>query len=167
MTYANALFQAGEDTDTTDVIEKDAADVQEVFHREHDFFNVLCDPTIPAAERREILGSVFRGQICQELLNFLCILVDHGRMRQYDRIVGKFLELKEIAYGTVFSVEPLTAEQMGKLQEQMTKVVGSRVQLRNEIDRSLIGGFRILVNGRVFDTSLKKRLADLGASMQV
>jgi F0F1-type ATP synthase delta subunit len=37
----------------------------------------------------------------------------------------------------------------------------SRVKLENITDASLIGGIKILINGKIIDASLRKRLNDL------
>ena len=170
MTYGNALFRAAEETGKTDVIEEEATALLDIFRKEPDLYAIINDPVISAAEKKNLLDKIFSGRISQELLNFLYVLVDKGRTRHYERIIRAFKELRNreegVAYGTVYSVQPLQEEQMERLRQETEALVKSRVKLENEIDSSLIGGFRIMINGRMIDASLKKRLNDLAAAVR-
>ena len=44
-------------------------------------------------------------------------------------------------------------------------LLGKHVNLKNEIDKTIIGGFKILIEGKVIDASVKKRLMDLKDSL--
>ena len=70
-----------------------------------------------------------------------------------------------ITYGTVYSVEPLKDTQIARLEEQLTALLQEKTKLTNELDPKLIGGFKILVDGRILDASIRKRLQDLGRKL--
>lgn len=170
LTYGNALFKAAEELKIVDVIEEEATAVEDVFKNEPKLYAIINDPVISAAEKKDVLAKVFEGRISQELLNFLYVLVDKGRTRHYSRMIKAFKELRNkeegFAFGTVYSVQPLDEEQMEKLQKETENLIKSKVKLENEIDKSLIGGIKILIDGRIIDASLKKRLEDLGATIR-
>ena len=100
----------------------------------------------------------------------MCILVDKGRVRHFERMVRAYDTLLDqangIASGEVFSAAPLSDDQIRRLEEQTGKLIGENVQLENHVDRSLIGGVRVQVAGKIFDASLKRKLEDMRSRMQ-
>jgi F-type H+-transporting ATPase subunit delta len=165
MTYGKALFQAAQDINKTDSILKEAANLVELFEREPSFFEFICTPIISAAEKKQVIKNVFEGQISRELLNLLYILVDKGRGRQYPRIVQQYRlllhEKRGYSTGTIFSVKPLSPEQLASFEEKTGKLLRKKVKLENRTDSSIIGGVRIFIEGKVIDATIKKRLQDL------
>lgn len=170
MTYATALFEAAGDAGIQEQISEEAHGILDIFQEEPDFHRFFCTPGIPADEKKEVLNSVLADRISRELLNFMCILVDKGRVRHFERMVRAYDTLLDqangIASGEVFSAAPLTDDQIRRLEEQTGKLIGENVQLENRVDKSLIGGVRVQVAGKIFDASLKRKLEDMRSRMQ-
>ena len=169
ITYANALFQAARDVGKLNLIQEESRSMLDIFRREKDFLHFFNDPTIPPGEKKSILKNIFEDKICKEHLNLLYVLVDKGRTWHYPRIVDsyekKIAEAEGYAKGSVFSVQPLSDEQRTKFEEQTGKLLGQNVKLENKIDTSLIGGVKILIDGKMLDASLKKRLDDMKSKL--
>ncbi len=170
LTYSNALYRAAEDRDLVETILKEGFEILDIFHREKEFCNFFYNPTISAEEKKETLENIFSGKICDELLHFLCILVDKSRMRHYEKIMKSYQALvhqgEGIAYGKVYSVKMLTPAQKEKLENQTGKLMNQQVKLENQEDPSLIGGVKILIDGKIIDASMRKSLDDLGNAMK-
>jgi len=169
LTYGSALYQAAVELGKKDLILEEAFQVLEVFEQDPDFYKFFTYPAISAKEKKEVLTNVFEGRICQELLNLLYVLVDKGRTARYSKIIKAYKDMVDreegITYGTVYSVEPLKDTQIAKLEEQLTALLQEKTKLTNELDPKLIGGFKILVDGRILDASIRKRLEDLGSKL--
>lgn len=165
MTYGSALFQVAQDLKKENRILEDAEDVLSVLEKEKELSAFIDNPTIPAEEKKEAIKRIFEQNICKELLNLLYLLVDKRRTRHYSKIIRYYKGLvnkKEgFAYGTVFSVTPLTKKQIKDFESKTEVLMDSRVKLENITDASLIGGIKILINGKIIDASLRKRLNDL------
>ena len=169
LTYGRALYQAAVETNKKDLILDEAFQVQGVFENNPDFFEFLNFPGISAIEKKDVLKNVFEGKICQELLNLLYVLTDKGRTARYSKIIKAYKNMVDreegITYGTVYSVEPLKEAQISKLEDQLSALLQEKTKLKNELDPKLIGGFKILVDGRILDASIRKRLQDLGSKL--
>ena len=169
LTYGSALYQAAVETNKKDLILDEAFQVQGVFENNPDFFEFLNFPGISAIEKKDVLKNVFEGKICQELLNLLYVLTDKGRTARYSKIIKAYKDMVDreegITYGTVYSVEPLKEAQISKLEDQLSALLQEKTKLKNELDPKLIGGFKILVDGRILDASIRKRLQDLGSKL--
>ena len=165
MTYGNALFLAAKETGKLESIRGELADMKTVLKNEPDFMAFLDTPTLSASEKKKTVTNIFEGKIEQELLNFIYILIDKGRTRHFLKIADIFEELinqeEGIAYGKIISAVPLDAGRIAKFEEETSKLIKQNVRLENEIDKSLIGGVKILINGKLIDASIKSRVTAL------
>ena len=55
----------------------------------------------------------------------------------------------------------LTDEHIAELEEETSKLLNVKVKLKNEIDPGLIGGFKILAEGKIIDASIRRKFDDL------
>ena len=169
-TYAKGLFLAAADGSKTDEIMQEAKDLAALFGREKEFFEFLCSPIISGGEKKQIIRSVFEGRISSEMTNFLFVLVDKGRARHLPRIIRQYElllnESKGFSKGIIYSAAPLSTEQLVSFEKKAGELVGKEVKLENRVDKSLIGGARIFVEGRLIDASVKKRLLDLKETLK-
>ena len=171
LTYGTALFEAARETGKTEIIKAESAEVLEIFRRERDLQTFVNAPGISADQKKQALEAIFGGKICDELLNFLCILVDKGRTFHLEKMIKVYKELADkeegFSYGTVYSVIPLGDERIKELEEETSKLLRINVRLSNEIDPKLMGGFKILVEGKLIDASIRKRFDELNSQINL
>ncbi|MDD4582857.1 MAG: ATP synthase F1 subunit delta [Eubacteriales bacterium] len=169
MTYGKALFMVAQDLGKTDLFLEEATELVELFKREKSFFEFLCTPVISASEKKTIIKNVFEGRISEELVHLIFILVDKKRIRHFAPIVQRYRLLlnksRGFSIGTIFSVLPLSKEQLASFEEKTGKLLQKKVKLENRTDSTIIGGIRIFIEGKVIDATIKKRLHDLKASL--
>ncbi|MCL1809487.1 MAG: ATP synthase F1 subunit delta [Clostridiales bacterium] len=170
LTYGNALFQAAKEVGKVSLILEEANGVLEVLGKEPDLLAFLNTPAIAAKEKKDVMSKIFRGRICGELLNLMCILIDKGRTRHFSRIIGTFKSLidKEegFSYGKILSVKPLSKERLSRFEEETGKLLKMNVKLENSTASDLIGGVMVYIDGKIIDASIKGRLKDLKGSMK-
>lgn len=171
MTYAEALFQAACEENIEKKVLEDAQDLMKIIKDNPDLGAFIKSPAIAAAEKKEVLCSIFEANIAQELMNFICILIDKGRIMHLDRMVRAYEQLynsKDGAVtGVIYSVEPLSEDRIKRFQEETSKLIGENILLENMIDKSLIGGVKIMVDGRVIDASIKSRFDKLASEIRL
>ncbi|MBE6033526.1 MAG: ATP synthase F1 subunit delta [Clostridiales bacterium] len=165
MTYGNALFQAACDVDKKKLILEEAEQVLEILKQEPDLCAFIDTPVISIGEKKQVMGSIFDGRISEELLHFLYVMIDKGRTKHFARAIKVYKELyneeEGFSYGKIFSVKPLSTDRLEKFEAETGKLLRQNVKLENEIDAKLIGGVKILIDGKVIDASVRKRLEDL------
>ena len=171
LTYGTALVEAARDVGKEDQILEEAQAVVQLIEDEPDLHQFINYPGVSADEKKEVLKNIFEGRICNELLNFLYILVDKRRTMNFGRIVKVYKSLIEreegVSYGTVYSVVKLSDERMAELEEQTSKLLQMKVKLDNEIDPNLLAGFKILVEGKIIDASYRKKFDELASQMNL
>ena len=67
----------------------------------------------------------------------------------------------------MYSVVPLDKKRIEELEQDVSKLLQMNVRLTNEIDPKLIGGFKILVEGRIIDASIRKKFDDLESQINL
>lgn len=166
LTYGAALFDAAKETEQTERILKEAEEVLEILKKEPDFYAFINYPAISADEKKAVIKSVFEGRICEELLNFIYVLIDKRRTMHLEKIIKVYRKLTDkeegVSYGTAYSVIPLGEKRIKELEEETSKLLNMNVRLVNEIDPTLMGGFKILADGKIIDASVRKKFNDLG-----
>ena len=169
-TYGKALYEAARDANKIDLILEEIQEIVGLLHSEPDLNEFINTPVIAGAKKKKVVESIFKGKVSSEVLNFLYILIDKRRTRNFEKIVYQYKnminESQGISAGTISSVESLTEEQLKAFEEKTGKLLRKKVSLKNDVDASILGGVKIFVEGKVIDASVKKRLQDLEGSLK-
>ena len=78
--------------------------------------------------------------------------------KEFIRIARNKLHIKK---GIVYTTIKLDEKQLLAMSQKVSKILNANVSLTNEIDTSLLGGFKIQVEDYIIDDSLKNRLEKL------
>lgn len=169
MTYGEALYEASVEAGKAGEVLEEGFAVLEVIKNQPALGAFMAAPTIAAHKKKNVLKNIFNDRISEELLNLMFILVDRRRTRAFPKIMRYYKVLYEredgFSYGQIVSATPLSEERIVKFEEETTKLISEKVKLENEVDPYLIGGVKIMVNGKLIDASLRSRLKDLGSNL--
>lgn len=170
MTYGKALFDAAMELDKIEEILEEIEQIDKIFKQETEYVELLSTPAIPMAEKKAMVRNVFEGRICTEVLSLLYILIDKNRISHFHPIVKEYLKQNDRyrgqAYGKIYSAVPLTEKQIADFEIQAGKLLGEKIQLKNKVDASLLGGVKLLVDGKLIDGSIRCQLEALGRNLQ-
>ena len=104
------------------------------------------------------------------MINFLFVLVDKSRTAEISKIRKQHIRLydkeRNLAEGEIYSAVPLSEQQLGEFEKQMSVLLHKKIKLRNIVDKALIGGIKIQVDGKMIDKSLRADLDDLLRSLK-
>ena len=163
--YAEALFQLSEEENITKEIYNELHDVVEVIKNNKELDNVLKSPLVAKNEKTQFIEALFNNKINYDLINFLKILVEKGRISSLKSIELTFKELlndkHNIIEGTVISAIALTEKQVKELEEKLSKKYNKNVTLENEVDQSILGGVLVRLGNTQIDGSVKTRLNNI------
>ena len=124
----------------------------------------LAAPTIPADQKRRVLGQAFAGSP-QVFLNFLSVVVDKGRAQSLPLIQEAFRDLRDRAAGRIrakaVTASAMTPEQSDRIRKGLQEKLGGEVVLEPEVRPAVLGGIRFKIGDWVADGTLERRLRDL------
>ncbi|MDR1796122.1 MAG: ATP synthase F1 subunit delta [Clostridiales Family XIII bacterium] len=168
-TYAHALFGAAKEAGAVSAIAEELEGVSGVFKEYPELKRIFLVPTLNVPEKKDAAEQVFKGRISRELLNFLYVLIDHHRVSSWDQIARKYAELVDeaegLAKGVLYSTVPIEGKRLEAFEADAGKAVGKRVRLENRLDKSLIGGVVLYIDGKLVDLSVKDRLERMKQQM--
>jgi ATP synthase F1 delta subunit len=163
--YGLGLYEAVRDAGVTEAAHKSIGELERVFKENPALFDVLRVPTIDGEKRKQIADEVFSGKIPAELLNFIRLLIDKRRMGSFFGIAKSFEKLVDerngVTSGRIVTAIGISDEQMSRLEEETGRLLHKNVRLKEETDRSILGGCRIYIDGKLIDASLKTKLDKL------
>ena len=168
--YAEALFGIGRSQGKLAVFQSNAEDFQRILSQSKDLLTSLSHPNIRKNQRMAIVNGVLASCTYDPVFsNFVRLVVQRGRIQCFSKIVASFTGLRDEAdgrlRGVVYVASPMSAEQRAKLRAKATEKLGHEVILEERIDPSVIGGLRLEVDGRVYDSSVRRHLERLKESM--
>ena len=160
--YAKALYQVAQEMKIEEKVVAEAKEIGAIMKREPDLKRFMDSPIISVAEKKQVLGTIFQDQICEELMNFLYVLVDKGRTGHFEKILGRLIRIsmeeEGVSAGVIYSTQLLSNVQIEGFEAQTGKLLQKKVHLENHIDTSLVGGVKILIEGKIIDASFRKQL---------
>lgn len=165
--YAKSLLDLAQDQGKLEVIKSDVANLQTMLAN-RDFYLLMKSPIVNPAKKQTIIANIFDSAKLDELTKaFANILVSKGREGNLPEIAGAFMDqykaLKNITSVKVTSASPLTEAELKDIKAKLLadETTGQDVDIATSIDPSLIGGFILEYNGRVYDASVAHKLKEL------
>ena len=167
--YADALFKAqGSDLATTAVWLDCLAAVAE----NAQLLQFADSPKVDVAQVFDVMADVAskdNGLLPEAARNFLRIVIENGRLSALPEIASQFRSLKNAAGGTtdavVFSAFPMDEQALSEVAAALEQRFGRKLDVKVELDPSLIGGIRAVVGDEVLDTSVKARLEQMKVAL--
>jgi F-type H+-transporting ATPase subunit delta len=123
------------------------------------------DPNLPAAKAAGLIIAVLAGKLSGEAENFVRVLAENGRLGVVTEIRAHFEALKNEREGTVdaevYTAFEMDPGQLADLVSRLEKKVGRKVKASVSVDKSLIGGVKVVIGDKVIDGSARAQLAAL------
>jgi F-type H+-transporting ATPase subunit delta len=130
---------------------------------------IADDPRVDREKFLNLFLGVCEQRVDEQGANFIRLLVDNRRLALLPEIVAQYESLRAEAEArveaTVISAFPLEAAQLETVRAALRRRLGRAVNLRTEVDRTLMGGIVIRAGDLVIDGSVRSRLADLAANL--
>jgi len=159
--YARALFEAAQDRNRLDEVQRDLSDFVEAVREVPELRALLRDPVLDRRVKIAALSDVLAGS--DELVrNFVLVLTEEGRageLEETEREFERFLadETGRLSLELATAVE-LSDEEAGRIVQQIERASGRNVEATRRVDPDLLGGVVLQVGSLRLDASLRGRL---------
>jgi len=164
--YASALFELAHEQNRLDEVDRDLGKFQSLLDQSDDLSRLVKSPAFAAEEQQRALGAVMDwAGIGATTGNFLKVVTRNRRLFAAEDMIKTFRGLLARHRGEVAaevkSAVALSNEQMAALKAKLKSSFGKDVRLDTKVDPSLLGGLVIKIGSRMFDSSLRTKLANL------
>jgi F-type H+-transporting ATPase subunit delta len=169
--YAAALFDLADERRMLDEIASDLRQLRAMLQASGDFVRLIRSPILSRDQQAKAVGVVAEHAGLSPLVrDFLAVVARNRRLFAVPAIIEAFLAKLAARRGEVnaqvTAAQALNEAQLGALNEQLRRSIGSRVSVDVRIDPGLIGGMIVKVGSRMVDGSIKSKLQRLQLAMK-
>ncbi|MDR2168369.1 MAG: ATP synthase F1 subunit delta [Clostridiales bacterium] len=163
--YTKALFEIAIEKNQVKEYNQAATEIHDVLASDAELMAVVNHLSISAAEKMTTIKAIFEGKIPDDFIGIMDLVLRRGRQGELLGILRKFNELYneyiKVARATLYSPTELSRPKLNEIAEVLGKKLDKTVDFDFILDPALIAGFRVEVDGHVFDSSLKNQLGML------
>lgn len=163
--YAEALFRIVQAEGELDRVEDELYRFGKLLESHHELKQALADQSIDRAERIKILEELIGDKVLPHTLSLVAFVVEQGRARQLPQILEELAalaaEARESVVAEVRTAVPIDEKQKKALAEALSKATKKKVEVKNIVDPSILGGVSAKIGDTVIDGSVRRRLEQL------
>jgi F-type H+-transporting ATPase subunit delta len=160
--YAKALFDLAQENNALQPVYVSLQEINGLLITQEDFKAFIHNPLLSVEERAKVLQGVFKDKIPAILYKFIQFLNFKNRLNYLGDIFESFDQLfleknnqMRVSLQTAFELKD---DQKKGIQKKLTEKYHKEIALETEVKQELLGGFRLLVQGTLFDGTIKTQL---------
>ena len=163
--YAKSLLDISEEQGALEEVNKDMLMFSKIAAANRDLVLMLKSPVVTHDKKLAVLNKVFSGKVHQLTLSIFQILTKKHREEYLVAIAAEFHHQYNVRKGieeaTVTTTFPLDAALRKEFEGIVAHISNKKVELTEEVDESIIGGFVLKIGDRQIDDSLSSKLSAL------
>ena len=161
--YASALFQLAVEEKNLDIVEQNVSNFQKIYKNNPDLRNFIKNPTNTDEEQSGLVEALSKKiNLTKIFKNFLLLLIKKRTIFFIEKILASFNKFVTRQKGEInaslISSKELSKQEIEKISKELTIDRGSSIKFSFEVDKSLIGGFKVQIGSLMIDTSIKNKL---------
>ena len=161
--YSRALFEVSAESNEIKKVEDDVKNFYTLYNSSFEIKNFLQNPTHTTDIQKKVINVLTEKLgFTKNLKNFFLLLVEKRRIFFVKKIFDSFLRLCSKKRGEVkaslISSKRLTETELNKINEELSKTIGSTIKFDYKVDEELIGGLKLQLGSFMIDTSIKNKL---------
>jgi len=160
--YSKALFELAIEKKSVAEYNAAAANIISALEADKEITDIMNHPTIPLDKKIAALRAAFTGKVPDDFIGMFALLLRRGRKDEIINILRHFdvlyKEYSKLAVAKIYSPQELPYEKAAEITAKLAKKLDKTIQAEHIIDKSLIAGFRVEVDGLVFDASVKHQM---------
>lgn len=129
------------------------------------FKEILRNPIIVPEKKKKAFQTFFQQYIHEITLKFLYTLVDNKREQMLKSIIRNFIDCykKNIGLKTaiLYTATDLDDKYIQSIKIVIEKELKATIELHVKVKEQLIGGFVLMVDGKMMDASIAQKLNEL------
>jgi len=161
--YAKSLIDLAAEQGKLDRVLEDM-DMFVAVAKVRDMQLMLKSPVVTTDRKAKVFAAIFGGKVDPLTFAFLDIILKKGRESNLSEIAEEFIhqyrEIKGITIVQVTSAEVLSAETLESIRKKLvdSKLTHGNIEFKTSVDPTLIGGFVISFEDKLYDASVRHQL---------
>lgn len=166
--YSKASLANSIENKVADKVESDFRQVLSVIMDSKDLKDFLFNPVLPSQLKLKTLMKVFPN-LNSETKSVISLLSENRRLDLLSMVAKNFIDsyqkIKGKITATVTSAVPLNTQVINEILDIAKKMTDLQVELKNNIDSKIIGGFILNVGDLQINASVLNQLENLGSTL--
>lgn len=166
--YAKALFEFAKDSSMLEQIKSDFDQISSLCKME-DFKTLLKNPTIKPSMKKKLIFDIIEKSASQGTLTFIDLLVQSRREIYLADISRSFINnynnFKGIKQAVLVTASKIDKENRTKIISIAKKTFNTDIQLKENTNTKIIGGFVLTIEDQQFDASVISKLKKINLEM--
>jgi F-type H+-transporting ATPase subunit delta len=162
--YARALLSIAETEGALDRVQNELYAFAKSVERQPELRDALTDASLPNERKRAVIDELLGSRAHPLTTRLVGFLVDAGQARRIGAIAEELAReaarTSDRTLAEVRTAVPLSEAKQKLLADALTKATGHAVELKIDVDPSVIGGVVARVGDQVFDGSVASRLEE-------
>jgi F-type H+-transporting ATPase subunit delta len=163
--YADRLFQEVDRLEIIDDIEDELVRFARIVDSNRALRQALGDPSTSVRQRVGLVGDLLQGKVLPATARLVAYVLKAGHSRDLvgtlEWVAGLAAEERGRRVAEVRSAVELDDDEYQRLVEALERTAGRPVEVRVQIEPSLLGGMAVEVGDTVIDGSVRHRLDQL------
>jgi F-type H+-transporting ATPase subunit delta len=169
--YAKALFDLAVEQNFLDQAYLDMQLVKSICQFNRDFNLLLSSPVIRTDKKQAIMNEIFGNQINKLSLSFLLLIMKKRREANLNSIAISFIadykEFKGIKVAHLKTAAEIDTQTRDHFKSILTNQSKKRIELLEEINPELIGGYVVTIDDKQSDSSVSTKIQRLRKEFNV
>ena len=167
--YGGSLYDLAAEEQLTGIIMEQMMEIRQLFRDNPDYVKLLGEPSIPQAERIDLIEKAFGAQAERYLVNFIKVLCERNLLGDFggccEEFTRRFNADNGISEAVVTSAIALNDAQMTALKEKLEKISGKKISLVQKIDKSVMAGLLVEIEGKQLDGTVASRMTGISKKL--
>lgn len=168
--YSKALFQVAIEKNLLDKISTDMLFISDLC-KLSEVKEILESPIIIPSKKTAIFQSILEKNVEKVTLTLVALLIKNGRESFLPAVARVFrdetLKFQGITETYLTTAVPVNDKIRKQISELISSVFNTKVELKETVDKEIIGGFVLKVNDNFIDSSVRNKLRKIKKELSV
>ena len=159
--YGLALYSLAVENNKVVEWQMDVKELSRVFKENPDFVMILGSSFLSLNERISILEKAL-VKVDKNIVALLSVIMENNRTSYIYDVFESFNsycnQYRGVSEGLIYSTLELEQAVITQIEEKISKIEKNKVELKNIIDPTLIGGVKIVIHDHIYDGSIKHHI---------
>lgn len=159
--YGLALYSLALEENKIDSWQKDVKTLKSIFEENTDFIMILGSSFISLEERLEIVEKTLVG-VDKNIIGLIDVIMENNRtdliLDVFESFNSYCNQYRGVSEGLIYSTLKLDQTVIDQIEKKISKIENNKVELKNVIDPSLIGGLKVVIKDHIYDGSIKHNI---------
>lgn len=163
--YANSLLGLAIERQIADKVNEDMLLVATTCKQNRELSLLFKNPIVNSDKKEAIMNGLFGSKVDAVSFSFMKIIARKGREHYLEEIAAAYTSLykhfKGVKSGVVTTAFPMDAGLRAQIMDIIKRAKGDSIELKEEINKEIIGGFILRIGDVEYDASISNKLKAL------